>query len=263
MNKSQSDISLFRQAATAMSASILLIIIGSPLQVAYLGILFFCFSVVFLIATLGQIYTKWHKFPETIRKFGDGLTFSFILISLVAIIRGWASIIKALTENQTSTEPKIALIQSLSRPTILIWIYVFFILLFLFLIVDIYRGIRSTNKEFGARRTAIWYILAFCVTALWGIFMLLLPSNWTLFALCVLLTTGIIIYRNRDERRFYMERKDKARESAIAVTIMAKFIADSLTLEYPPETFKAILNVPLKQLEDEVQTLRAYVNALK
>ena len=60
-----------------------------------------------------------------------------------------------------------------------------------------------------------------------------------------------------------MERQEKARKSAEVIAIMAKFIEHTLTLELPPQQIQVILNVPLKQVKDEVQTLEAYVNALK
>ncbi len=60
-----------------------------------------------------------------------------------------------------------------------------------------------------------------------------------------------------------MDDKNKARKSAIAVSEMAKLIGDLLTLGYPSENLKVILNVPMKQLEDELRDLKAYINALK
>lgn len=66
-----------------------------------------------------------------------------------------------------------------------------------------------------------------------------------------------------ETRRTFMERKDKAQKSANDVAIMADYIAKALSMSYPPSDLKVVLNVPLKQLDDEVQTLKAYVNALK
>jgi DMSO reductase anchor subunit len=100
------------------------------------------------------------------------------------------------------------------------------------------------------------------VLGLWGISALSVTDSLVLFTLSAVLTVGMIVYLH-SERRSHMERKSKAQESATAIATMAKFIADTLTLNYPPETLKALLNVPVKQLEDELKTLTAYVNALK
>jgi len=60
-----------------------------------------------------------------------------------------------------------------------------------------------------------------------------------------------------------MERKEKAQKCAEVIGTMAKFIGHTLTLDFPPQQMRVILNVPLKQLKDEVETLEAYVNALR
>jgi len=276
MNKSQTDtFVLFRQAATSMSAGILLVIIGSPSPAPYVGFFFFCVSVVFLIAAFSQAFPKWHKFPDTIREFGDNLTFPFILISLGAIIRNWGTILKAVTDGNRSIEPGILWLQSRSLSAIPIWVFAFAVIFCLVGLVDISRGIKSTREKFGIRRTVFRYMAVIgLVAGLWGVSIstLLSPSNirppvnLPLLILSMLVVIGMIIYLYKEvgqTRRFYMERKDKARKSAIAVATTAEFISDSLTFNYPPRILKAILSVPLKQLEDELQTLKAYVNALK
>lgn len=60
-----------------------------------------------------------------------------------------------------------------------------------------------------------------------------------------------------------MTQKDKAQKSADEVAVIAEFIANTLTLNFPPSKLKVILNVPLKQLEDELETLKICVKALK
>jgi len=60
-----------------------------------------------------------------------------------------------------------------------------------------------------------------------------------------------------------MERKEKAQKSAESISTMAKFIACALTLDYPADAIKTILDMPLKQLEDELGTLKAYIHALR
>jgi hypothetical protein len=66
-----------------------------------------------------------------------------------------------------------------------------------------------------------------------------------------------------ETRRSYMENKEKARKSASDVAVLSEYISKALTMNYPPQDLKVVLNIPLKQLEDEIQSLKAYVNALK
>lgn len=130
-------------------------------------------------------------------------------------------------------------------------------------IIDISRDIRTVKLRLGYKRTVFRYMaVAGLVLGLWGISALSVTDSLVLFTLSAVLTVGMIVYLH-SERRSHMERKSKAQESATAIATMAKFIADTLTLNYPPETLKALLNVPVKQLEDELKTLTAYVNALK
>lgn len=60
-----------------------------------------------------------------------------------------------------------------------------------------------------------------------------------------------------------MATKEKAQKSASDIAIMADYISKALTLDYPPQVLKVILDVPMKQLEDELQTLKIYVQALR
>lgn len=61
----------------------------------------------------------------------------------------------------------------------------------------------------------------------------------------------------------YTEGKEKAQESAEVIADMAGFIADSLSLKFSSKQLQVLLDVPLKQLEDELVTLKAYVKALR
>lgn len=191
----------------------------------------------------------------------------------MAIILNWAKILKAVTEGNKAMEAVIPQLQSLSSSAIPIWVIAFAVIFCFVSVVGISRNIKSDKEKFGIRRTVYRYIaVAGLVGGLLGISAPLFtsnvsaPMNRILFILSVPLVVGMIIYLHRElgsTRRFFMERKEKAHKSAIAVATTAKFIGDSLTFNYPPKTLKAILNVPLKQLEDELQTLKAYVNALK
>jgi len=274
MNKSQpSTLVLFRQAATAMSAGILLMVVGSPAPAFYLGFLFSSVSIVFLVAALIQAFPRWRRFPDEIRRLGDDLTFSFIVISLMAIILNWAKILKAVTEGNNSTEAVVAKFQLLSSSAVPIWVIAFAVIFCFVSVVGISRDIKSDKEKFGIRQTVYRYMAATgLVGGLLGICAPLPSSNvstpvkWIIFILSVPLVVGMVIYLHRElgsTRKFLVERKEKARESAITASTMARFIGDSLTFNYPPKTLKVILNVPLKQLEDELETLKAYRNALK
>jgi hypothetical protein len=59
------------------------------------------------------------------------------------------------------------------------------------------------------------------------------------------------------------ERLDEAQDSADAIATMAEFISNALDLNYSPKKLKEILEVPLKQIEEELAMLKAYVNELK
>ena len=52
------DWSLIRQAATAMSAGIMLALIGSPPRIAIIGFGFSVLSIVFLVAAVCQLWRK-------------------------------------------------------------------------------------------------------------------------------------------------------------------------------------------------------------
>ncbi|MGD0854451.1 MAG: hypothetical protein ABSA18_01420 [Dehalococcoidia bacterium] len=56
---------------------------------------------------------------------------------------------------------------------------------------------------------------------------------------------------------------DKAQNSVSEIVTIARDIGNILKVDYTSETFKENLNVRLKQLEDKLHTLKAYMNALK
>jgi uncharacterized protein YpuA (DUF1002 family) len=57
--------------------------------------------------------------------------------------------------------------------------------------------------------------------------------------------------------------KARAKKSAEDIGKMAKFIESTLTLNFPDRQIKAIVNVPIKQMEDELGALKAYIKTLK
>jgi len=59
------------------------------------------------------------------------------------------------------------------------------------------------------------------------------------------------------------ERLDEAQDSADAIATMAEFISNALDLNYSPKLLKGILEVPLKQIEEELAMLKTYVDELK
>jgi len=59
-----------------------------------------------------------------------------------------------------------------------------------------------------------------------------------------------------------MDRLQKAQKSAEDIAVIAKFMANALALDYPKDKMRTLLNVPLKQLEDEMKELRSFVETL-
>ena len=59
------------------------------------------------------------------------------------------------------------------------------------------------------------------------------------------------------------ERLDEAQDSADAIATMAEFISNALDLNYSPKQLKGVIEIPLKQIEEELAMLKAYVNELK
>ena len=83
---------LVRQAATSMAACALLTVIGSSPMVPYLAFIFLCFSGFFLVTASFQLWAGFTKFCEHVRKLGDTLSFAFMLVALVSILRNWSII---------------------------------------------------------------------------------------------------------------------------------------------------------------------------
>ena len=275
MNENRPDsLVLFRQTATSMSAAILLITIGKPIEVNYLGGIFLIFAVIFLLASLGQVSSKLQSITNWIRNLGDNLTFSFILVTLVSIIRVLLDFIKEPSNINLFPYPIVTFVRSISPSIILAWFYAFAII---FVIVSFYestRNIKSLYRRAGKRDASLRLILSAIPSIGWA-FVIFTSTNistnisinkWYLIAIWALVTIACFIYLNltkKQKGRSQMERKEKVRESAIAVATIAKFIGDSMTYDIPVNILKATVNVPLKQLEDEVTTLKAYVDALK
>lgn len=199
----QSDmISLFRQAATAMSAGVLLIIIGTPPQIVWIGFFFSILSMVLLVAALFQIIPKCHKFSEVMAKFNNELTILFILISLISVIRNWVAITTSINNASGKiVNQQVLCIQSFSSHAILYWVIVFGILFCIVASFDITRIIKRALQKSGSKIQRIKRICAifFYVLGLWG-FTTYLPTfnkgtlNLVLFILSSLVTIILFIY---------------------------------------------------------------------
>ena len=130
-NNSQNDIfSPFRQSATAMSASLLLIIIAITNKLAFwalfVAILSLILSFTILFSCFIKLFTKLNKFTDFVFKLTDQLTYIFILISLVSIIKSLSAIVNLLISSGNKTSPQnLALMRPLSYWTVLIWLCFF------------------------------------------------------------------------------------------------------------------------------------------
>lgn len=60
-----------------------------------------------------------------------------------------------------------------------------------------------------------------------------------------------------------MDGKEKAKKSADAIGTIADFVSKNLSYKYTSKHLKVVLNVPLKQLEDELKNLKAFIDTLK
>ncbi|MFC1947717.1 hypothetical protein ACFLXY_07355 [Chloroflexota bacterium] len=60
-----------------------------------------------------------------------------------------------------------------------------------------------------------------------------------------------------------MENKQKTAKSAHDISVMADYISKAVLMDYPAKDLKVVLGVPLKQLQDEVEALRVFINVLK
>jgi hypothetical protein len=266
-NKSVGDpYILFKQAVTSLSASLLLLLFGEPPTIAYLVIFFFGLSVLFLIAGLCQIFPTWNKIPESFKSFDAYLTYTFILISLASIFKSWANILEVFVKNSDNKTTVITFLQSLNQLAIPIWLIVFFVFLSVVFVFDSVKNTKRINKELGTKRTVIILVISFALAVLFGVFVFYFSTNYTFFYIILLLVIVWMIFKGTYLEQIkvsFIERKNKTRESANAVSRIAKSIGSSMTNDYPPKQLKATVNVTLKQLEDELQTLRAHVNSLK
>lgn len=155
MNKEgQTDkLVLFRQAATSMSAGIILAAVSLTPTMSYMGFLFALVSLPLVIAAGLQIRSKASKFCDKVRIFGESLTFSFILISILSIILKWAQILGASAAVTTGATPNF--IQAFFKDIPPIFVFVFCLIL----VVVLFSDIKVINHRIGFRQTAVRFIL--------------------------------------------------------------------------------------------------------
>lgn len=276
MNKNVSDgLSLFRQSATLMAAGILLAAIGKPGQLLVIAGLLLLTSIPFLIAGVAQIFPRCKGFVNWMRTIGDNLTLDFIIVSTISIVQNWSGIKGALSRGNGIDLSAIPWLNDVLQWVIWydlpIWlIFVLWIVLGAYIVIEICKILYSLYRTYGARKSLLLLLLA--VLYVGSIYGIVYFSNWSstfnriLFFISVSLTVVFLLaitkYMNR-LRRLRMDDKEKARASAISVSAVAALIGNLLTLNYPQENLKVVLNVPLKQLEDELEDLKAYIKALK
>jgi hypothetical protein len=170
VNEQHTDIiTLFRQAATAMTAGILLILMGTQ-RLAIWGFVFCIFSSILLVAAFVQIFPKCHKFPEFMSKFTDELTIFFMFISLFSILRNWTGITTAINSGNRTMEQSVSWVQSVSSYVIPVWLIVFLVAFIVVGLVDILRMAWGNIKILGFRRGFLFSLsIIIYVLGCWGI----------------------------------------------------------------------------------------------
>jgi hypothetical protein len=209
------------------------------------------------------------------RSIGDNLTLDFIIVSTISIVQNWSGIKEALSRGNgidLSTIPWLsAVLQEVIQCDLpILLIYVLWVCLGVYIVIEICKILYGLYRRYGARKSLLLLLLA--VLYVGSIYGIVYSSNWSstfdriLFFISVLLTVVFLLaitkYIDR-LRRLRMDDKDRARASAISVSTIAALIGNLLTLNYPQENLKVVLNVPFKQLEDELKDLKAYITALK
>ena len=166
MNNERRDVvTIFRQAATAMAAGILLILVGTAPQLAIIGFIFAIYSLILLVIGFLQIFPKIQHIPEAMKKFTDELTILFMVVSLYSIVRNWAAIIKTLNASTKSVAHSVLWIQSVSSYGIIIWFVVFFLAFVSVAVIDIFRRTSHNVKLAGFPR-GLSYTLAMIIYVL-------------------------------------------------------------------------------------------------
>jgi hypothetical protein len=197
VNKQDNDIiTLFRQAATAMTAGILLILIGTQ-RLAITGFVFSIYSFILLVAALIQIFPKCHKFPEFMGKFTDELTILFMFISLFSILRNWTGITTAINSGNKTVEQDVSWVQSVSSHVIPYWLILFLAAFMVVALFDILRRAWRNIKILGLRRGFLFTssILIYALGC-WGIARfgtVTLNVAWLIPSLLVTIGSGVSI----------------------------------------------------------------------
>ncbi len=150
--------SLFRQAATAMSAGILLILTGTTQQLNIIGLAFSVISFIILFAAFFRLFEKYRKFSDFVFKISDELTILFIVISLYSIIRNWAAITNAINAANNATVHGISWAQSASYWIVIVWFLLFAIAFIATALFFIMRVAKKNMEKLGAR--GLFIILA-------------------------------------------------------------------------------------------------------
>lgn len=154
------ELVLFRQAATSMSAGVLLAAVGLTPIISYMGFSYAFVSFLLVIAAGLQLISKANKFCEKARRYGESLTFSFFIISILSIILNWAQIMGASTQIKTAVTPNF--IQIFFKHVPLYFVLALGIILILVQCINIYK---ATKRKMGLKRTSINFVLVLALLA--------------------------------------------------------------------------------------------------
>ena len=188
-------ISLFRQAATAMAAGILLVLIGTPQQLAIIGLAFCIYSFVLVIAAFIQIFPRCHNFSEVMGKFNDELTVLFIIVSVYSIFRNWAAITSAINNSGKTLEQSVLWVQYISSFGIPIWLGAFSIALLVVMVCDFFRMTRGNIEALGKGRGLLFTVASIIyVLGCLGVAEFSIKFNLALLILSLLFIIGAGAY---------------------------------------------------------------------
>ncbi len=145
----------FRLSYTCMAVGVSFSMIPPPEPIELMqliDLLFFLFSIVFLIAVIVFQYRD-SSFNNQILKFGNGLSFVFLLFSIMFIIVNWVKIMQILYSTPNQNPAQVTSMEQLYSSLVIPWI-LFFASTFVFVAV---MTTRKTIKEIGLEMVIIQF----------------------------------------------------------------------------------------------------------
>jgi hypothetical protein len=259
--KTMPDLSFVRQAATAMSSGLLLVLIGSPSRIAVIGLLFCIVSLFFLANGFLQLFRRTSRIVDIVRKYNDLVVVLFTLTSLISIYRNWTTLTERL-QSQSSTDSLVSSIQASISVSIVYWLILFGIILCVVSIVDWITITRRSLVRIGRlnwayRSIALFAYLAACyMIAVYGVLNFDLPRS--IFALALASFTGwYLVIQKRELDRDYISSftTSKNYDSVVSKFKRASYFLNNikiLAIQY-----RSLSYVPLEYHEN----LRANLDA--